>query len=149
VSYRSIAIADKLYVNAKDAYLNGDEEKAYVYYMRYYYVLKNIWKDPSYKSKKVCLYRCVCVCACLHVFVQLCTCVYAYIFCKHLNKHLCNVSMPQCMCIWNARVCVCLCVCVCVRARAYMYTCACVCSVLCMCSVDACIEHLPPHFLIV
>ena len=56
-SCRSITLADKLYVYAKDAHLNGDEERAYVYYMRYYYVLKNIWKDPSYKSKKVCLYE--------------------------------------------------------------------------------------------
>ena len=72
--FRSIAIADKLYVNAKDAHLNGDEEKAYVYYMRYYYVLKSIWKDPSYKAKKVCMFvvMCVCVCACVRVCVRVC-----------------------------------------------------------------------------
>ena len=42
-------------MNAKDAQLNGDEEKAYVLYMRYYHVLKSIWKDSSYKKKKVCI----------------------------------------------------------------------------------------------
>ena len=49
------------YVNAKDAQLNGDEEKAYVLYMHYYHVLKSIWKDSTYKKKKVCLYVYVCM----------------------------------------------------------------------------------------
>ena len=53
-------LADKIYVNAKDAQLNGDEEKAYVLYMRYYHVLKSIWKDSSYKKKKVCIIMYVC-----------------------------------------------------------------------------------------
>lgn len=54
-------LADKIYVNAKDAQLNGDEEKAYVLYMRYYHVLKSIWRDSSYKKKKVCIYVHVCI----------------------------------------------------------------------------------------
>lgn len=55
-------LADKIYVNAKDAQLNGDEEKAYVLYMRYYHVLKSIWKDSSYKKKKVCIYMYMYLC---------------------------------------------------------------------------------------
>ena len=52
-------LADKLYVSAKDCQLNGDEEKAYVLYMRYYHMLKSIWKDSTYKKKKVCIYLCM------------------------------------------------------------------------------------------
>ena len=59
-------LADKLYVNAKDCQLNGDEEKAYVLYMRYYHVLKSIWKDSTYKKKKVCTYD-VCMYVCMYV----------------------------------------------------------------------------------
>ena len=65
----AITTADKLYVNAKDAQLNGDEEKAYVLYMRYYYVLKGIWKDSSYKAKKVCMH------ICMHIHIM-CLCMY-------------------------------------------------------------------------
>lgn len=66
----AITTADKLYVNAKDAQLNGDEEKAYVLYMRYYHVLNGIWKDSSYKAKKV-----------LHVYMYIGTyvCMYMYV----------------------------------------------------------------------
>ena len=75
--------ADKLYVNAKDAQLNGDEEKAYVLYMRYYHVLKGIWKDSLYKSKKVCVCVCVCVCARVHACVCVChMCIFT--FCIYL-----------------------------------------------------------------
>ena len=69
-------LADKLYVSAKDCQLNGDEEKAYVLYMRYYHMLKSIWKDSTYKKKKVCTYLfmhvnvCVCVCVCMYVCVE-------------------------------------------------------------------------------
>ena len=56
-------LADKLYVNAKDAQLNGDEEKAYVLYMRYYHVLKSVWKDSTYKKKKVYIIMCMYVCS--------------------------------------------------------------------------------------
>ena len=69
---RSISAADRLYVEAKDKHLNGDEEMAYVYYMRYYYVLKNIWKDPLYKAEKVIACPCVAVRRAVHVSIILC-----------------------------------------------------------------------------
>lgn len=48
-----IKSADKVYLEAKDHYLEGDEETAYVFYMRYFNLITLIKKSSKYKEKKV------------------------------------------------------------------------------------------------
>lgn len=48
-----IKSADKVYLQARDHYLEGDEEIAYVFYMRYFNLITLIKKSSKYKEKQV------------------------------------------------------------------------------------------------
>lgn len=45
--------ADKVYLQAQNHYLEGDEESAYVFYMRYFNLITLIKKSSKYKETQV------------------------------------------------------------------------------------------------
>ena len=51
--HRYIKSADKVYLKAQDNDLEGDEESAYVYYMRYFNIICLIKKSSKYSDNKV------------------------------------------------------------------------------------------------
>ena len=53
ISFRYIKSADKVFLKAKDYDLEGDEEYAYVYYMRYFNIIALIKKSSKYADQKV------------------------------------------------------------------------------------------------
>ena len=50
---RFIKSSDKVYLNAQSHDLEGDEEYAYVYYMRFFNIISLIKKTKKYSEKKV------------------------------------------------------------------------------------------------
>ena len=50
---RYIKSSDKVYLNAKSHDLEGDEEYAYVYYMRFFNIISLIKKTKKYSDNKV------------------------------------------------------------------------------------------------
>ena len=50
---RFIKSADKLYKNAEESELLGDEEKAYVMYMKYFNIISAIKNTVEYKKNHV------------------------------------------------------------------------------------------------
>lgn len=52
-SCRLCRLADKIYLKARDASLSGDEEEAYVLFMRFYEVFNTIKSSREYRSSRV------------------------------------------------------------------------------------------------
>ena len=53
VLFSYIKSADKVFLKAQDYDLEGDEEYAYVYYMRYYTIISLIKRSTKYSDNKV------------------------------------------------------------------------------------------------
>ena len=45
--------AERLFTIAEEAYVNKDEEKAYILYMRFFNVIQCVKKSAEYKKNKV------------------------------------------------------------------------------------------------
>ena len=50
---RYIKSSDKVYSTADEFYVKGDEEKAYVLYMKYFNIIALVKKSPDYKKQHV------------------------------------------------------------------------------------------------
>lgn len=56
-SRRLCRLADKIYLKARDASLMGDEEEAYVLFMRFYEVFNAIKSSREYRNNRVRVMR--------------------------------------------------------------------------------------------
>ena len=56
--YRYVKSSDKVFKNAEDSELVGDDERAYCLYMKFLNIIQAVRKLPEYKKNKVyILYR--------------------------------------------------------------------------------------------
>ena len=53
ICFRFIKSASKVFKSAEESNIQGDEETAYVYYMKYFNLISAIKKIPEYKKNEV------------------------------------------------------------------------------------------------
>ena len=117
-----------------DELLNGDEEQAYVLYMRFLDVYKSICASKEYRRDKTEVNKLL-----PHSKVQQSVCVHVYV---HMHEHVCiyecvhvcvlYLCMSVCafICMYE---CVCVCACACLCVHVCVYVCMSVCMCVCMC----------------
>lgn len=54
--YRFLSSSKKVFIAAEKENLSGDEEKAYVYYMKYFNVISEVKKTSQFKNNKVIVF---------------------------------------------------------------------------------------------